>query len=192
MKLMSLTTRFQRRRHISKTARNYILFSICLAIITIGLIVRAITEIRLTNVFMPMKAQYQVACERSIGVKSAPGTLSISGKLLIVEMDGEAYTNTMLNPSLKNVVASDYKEVGTLLCVGPKITKRVGTYTSGTSAYRIQRDISLVDMKTVSVIGGATIYGTNPPSAKPLGGSATGSDPRVSVLAKYVRALPVK
>jgi hypothetical protein len=142
--------------------------------------------------FKVIAEQVQLACSRCSAaspISTAPYRI---GKVLAVHLAGDAIGSILTDKTLTNTVAFSPEEVGTLVCVGDRIKYVAGQYTGGDEAYRISRDVCVIDWASGEVIYKTTLRGSTPPAAKTKGGMDTGSDPEGYELKEFIKKLTVK
>ena len=142
--------------------------------------------------FKVMAEQVRTACSRCETAKQISTSPYRIGRVLVVHSAGDAIGSILTKDTLTNVVAISPEQVSTLVCVGEKVLSEVGHYTSGDAAYRVSRDVCIIDWTTGNIIYKTTLRGSTPPAAKTKSGSGTGSDPEYAELPGFISSLTEK
>lgn len=102
--------------------------------------------------------------------------------MLVVHNAGDAVGHPMAEKALSGILATSPEDIGTLICVGAKTQERISSSLSSYAAYRLSREICVIDWTTGEVIYKTTLQGSSPPISNPKGSSAVGSDPEYTQL----------
>lgn len=115
------------------------------------------------------------------------------GKVLVVySATGQTIGHTMAEKILKGIVATNPDEVQTLVCVGEQRKQQEGVYRDGAPAYRLYRDICLINWQTGEMINQRTLAGSAPPKVKNKKGADYGTDPEYYELTSFILSLTEK
>lgn len=135
-----------------------------------------------------MKQQAQAVCAQcGLGTNRLQGAGYRQGKVLVVDSQtGKTVGHAMAEEKLKGIVAARPEEVGTIICLGPEVKSKYGTYQSGAIAYQKSRGFCVYDLAGGKVIQSGKLVGSAPPRIKTTKGDASGSDPAYSELTDYI------
>ena len=142
--------------------------------------------------FKVIADQARSACSRCSTADPNSTVPYPSGKILAVYLTGDAIGSILTDKTLTDTIATSPADIGILVCVGERDKYVAGHYTGGDPAYRISRDVCVVDWDSGEVLYKTTLRGSSPPAAKTKGGMDTGSDPESYELKEFIRKLPVK
>lgn len=179
-----------RRNRISGC--GYVIVPVLIVIGIVTIVLNSCAANKAAAPFKGMKDQAQAACAKCTTEEPRSTTPYRTGKVLVVHSAGDTVGHTMAEKALVGILAISPEEVGTLICVREKIQDRVSSYTSGYVAYRLSREICVIDLATDDVIYKMTLRGSSPPTTKPKGGSATGTDPEYTQLRDFILKLVEK
>jgi hypothetical protein len=142
--------------------------------------------------FKVLAEQIRTACNRCATTNPVSNRLYRNGRVLAVHLAGDAIGAILTEETLTNTVATSPQDIGTLVCVGDRVKQVVGHYTGGDAAYRISRDVCVIDWTSGDIIFKTTLNGSSPPAAKTRGGIDMGSDPEGYELREFIKKLVAK
>lgn len=142
--------------------------------------------------FKGLTEQAQATCAKCTSAEPLSTTPYRIGKVLVVHTAGDTVGHTMADKTLAGIVAVSPEEVGTVICVGVKTTKRINSSTSSYAAYQLSREICMIDWATGDVIYKTTLKGSAPATSRSKAGSSTGTDPEYMRLHDLIAGLTEK
>jgi hypothetical protein len=171
----------------------------CMVVVIVALVILAGSAIfrgcsanKAASTFAGMESQAREVCAKCIKGEAIGSKPYRTGKVLVVHRLGDTVSHTMVERTLKGIVASSPDEVSTYICVGPVDMQRVGEYSGGGgAAYRLSREICIIDRKTGEILY-KTILTGSPPSDFDNTGTSSGSDPEYAELTAFIRSLAVQ
>ncbi|MHB1356455.1 MAG: hypothetical protein ACYCZF_10820 [Anaerolineae bacterium] len=166
--------------------------AIAIVVIIVLLVVNSCAASKAAAPFKDMEGQAQTVCAKCTSVEPLSTSPYRIGKVLVVHTAGDTVGHTMADKTLAGILAISPGEVGTVICVGAKTTKRINSSFSSYAAYQLSREICVIDWITGDVIYKTTLKGSAPATSRSKPGSSTGTDPENTRLRDFIANLPEK